>query len=313
MRGNLTKKESLRAHTSRDLSFEYYLAKVGRIPLPCHEEQLEMARDVKAAQAVWEEAKESADTATLAETKTRMDLAVGKMASANLRLVIFIAGEHSHNIEVDFAELVQLGNLGLITAVKKFDPELGFRFSTYARWWIHSRIQGGVPELAGVIRKPEAEYSRDRRLREVWSALAQEKQHQPTMADVARASGFPEDEVAEALLSKDVLYLNGAGGSEDYSADLFEIIADPAGEPAENKALIGSMKREIVRALESLEERKARILRLRFGLEDGRALTLGAVGLIVGLSYERVRQLEKIALEELRSIHSERLKIHLEA
>jgi RNA polymerase primary sigma factor len=231
-----------------------------------------------------------------------------RLIEANLRLVMSITRNYTR-AGVPLLDLIQEGNLGLIRAVEKFDYRMGFKLSTYATWWIRQAVTRALADQGRTIRLPTHVAERVRRLLRVRRQLAQKLSREPTPAELARETGEKEDKVAELLgLVDDPVSLDSpVGDGESFFADLIEDVS--SAQPDESTA-VELRSGELARALATLNPRMRRVLALRFGLDGQQARTLEEIGSELGVTRERVRQLESRALRELRQ-HAPDLELYL--
>jgi RNA polymerase sigma factor (sigma-70 family) len=285
-----------------------YLAQIGETPLLTAAEEVELAKRIEAGVFAAEllrgadagdrrlpAARRRELTALAADGRAARD----HMIRANLRLVVSAARKHARR-GVPFLDVVQEGNLGLIRAVEKFDYAKGFKFSTYAMWWIRQAIERGLAEQGRTVRLPAHVAEVVSKLNRIDRDLNRLLGREPTVEEVAEQAGLSVDRVVELRqIARDSVSLDTPVG-DDGETTLGELIEDvdvlQAADIAEQRALTVSL-RELVATLPA---REATIIGLRFGLEDGRPYTLQEVADRVGLTRERVRQLEKKALAELR-------------
>lgn len=267
-----------------------YLKEIGKVSLLTAEEEIELAKRMEAGD---EEAKK-------------------KLCESNLRLVVSIAKKYVGRGML-FLDLIQEGNLGLIKAVDKFDWRKGFKFSTYATWWIRQAITRSIADQARTIRIPVHMVETINKLMRIQRQLIQELGRDPTPAEIAEVMEVSEDKVREILkIAQEPVSLETPIGEEEDS-HLGDFIPDeevPA--PAEATAF-SMLKEQLVEVLDTLTEREQKVLKLRFGLEDGRARTLEEVGKQFDVTRERIRQIEAKALRKLRHpSRSKKLKDYLE-
>jgi RNA polymerase sigma factor (sigma-70 family) len=281
-----------------------YLDEIGRYPLLTKEDEVRLARDIEAGREASAELAGSMVLSPSRRRDLRQVVTTGQEATqafinCNLRLVVSIAKKYQSS-EMPLLDLVQEGNLGLIHAVEKFDWRKGFKFSTYATWWIRQSIGRGIDNSARTIRLPVHAGDQVRRLLRVRANLEGEFGHLPTPAELADAMQLSEEQVSELLgHATDPVSLDTPIGTEG-DTDLGDIVADmSAASPfdAVAEAMLGA---EIDKLLQPLNEREREILRLRYGLDRGDPRTLEEVGDVLHLTRERIRQIERQALSKLR-------------
>ncbi|SRR5579884_3429790 len=253
-----------------------YVRQIGDGPLLTREEERELARRKDAGD---EEAKR-------------------RLIESNLRLVMAITRNYT-KADVPLLDLIQEGNLGLIRAVEKFDWRLGYKLSTYATWWIRQAITRALADQGRTIRLPVHVADQVRRLLRARRQLAQKLNREPTLAELARETQESEERVRELLelVENPVSLETPVGDGESLYGDLIEDVSSP---PPEEQTAEQARAAELARALDQLNPRMRRVLSLRFGLEGGTPKTLEEVGAELGITRERVRQLETRALRELR-------------
>jgi RNA polymerase primary sigma factor len=267
-----------------------YLKEIGRVPLLTAEEEIELAKRIEQGD---EEAKR-------------------RLAEANLRLVVSIAKRYVGRGML-FLDLIQEGNMGLIKAVEKFDHGKGFKFSTYATWWIRQAITRAIADQARTIRIPVHMVETINKLIRVSRQLLQELGREPTPEEIAAEMDLSVEKVREIMkIAQEPVSLETPIGEEDDS-HLGDFIEDQEALAPADAAAYELLKEQLEDVLDTLTEREENVLRLRFGLDDGRTRTLEEVGKVFGVTRERIRQIEAKALRKLRHpSRSKRLKDFLE-
>ena len=254
-----------------------YLKEIGRVPLLSTEEEIELAQRMAKGDPY----------------------AKKRLSEANLRLVVSIAKKYVGR-GMQFLDLIQEGNLGLIKAVEKFDYTKGFKFSTYATWWIRQAITRAIADQARTIRIPVHMVETITKVKKVSSQLLHENGHDPSPEEIADKLGMPVDKVREIMrVAQDPVSLETPIGEEEDSHLSDFIPDDDAPAPAE-AASHTLLKEQLNEVLSTLTEREAKVLKLRFGLEDGKSRTLEEVGQRFDVTRERIRQIEAKALRKLR-------------
>ena len=293
-----TKKEiDLEATVSRTVAVDdpvrMYLKEIGKVPLLSAEEEVELARRMEAGGSDGELAKQ-------------------KLCEANLRLVVSIAKKYVGR-GMHLLDLIQEGNLGLIKAVDKFDYTKGYKFSTYATWWIRQAITRSIADQARTIRIPVHMVETINKLIRVSRQLLQENGREPSPEEIADEMGITVDKVREILkIAQEPVSLETPIGEEEDS-HLGDFIPDDEAPAPADAAAFSMLKEQLVDVLGTLTEREQKVLKLRFGLEDGRARTLEEVGKTFDVTRERIRQIEAKALRKLRHpTRSKKLKDYLE-
>ncbi|HAI52684.1 MAG TPA: RNA polymerase sigma factor RpoD [Firmicutes bacterium] len=267
-----------------------YLKEIGRVPLLTAEEEVELAKRI-----------EQGDQE-----------AARKLAEANLRLVVSIAKRYVGR-GMQLLDLIQEGNLGLIKAVEKFDYRKGFKFSTYATWWIRQAITRSIADQARTIRIPVHMVETINKLTRVSRNLLQELGRAPTPEEIAEEMDMPPERVREIMkIAQEPVSLETPMGEEEDS-HLGDFIEDQEATAPAEAAAFTMLQEQLEEVLESLTPREQQVLKLRFGLEDGRGRTLEEVGQVFGVTRERIRQIEAKALRKLRHpSRSKKLKDFLE-
>ena len=267
-----------------------YLKEIGKVPLLSAEEEIELAKKM-------EQGDENAKK---------------RLAEANLRLVVSIAKRYVGRGML-FLDLIQEGNLGLIKAVEKFDYRKGYKFSTYATWWIRQAITRAIADQARTIRIPVHMVETINKLIRFSRQLLQELGREPTPEEIAEEMDMPVDRVREILkISQEPVSLETPIGEEEDS-HLGDFIQDDNVPVPADAAAFTLLKEQLVEVLGTLTEREQKVLRLRFGLDDGRARTLEEVGKEFNVTRERIRQIEAKALRKLRHpSRSRKLKDYLD-
>jgi len=243
---------------------------------------------------------------SLLEAKRRLEAKRNEFIEANLRLVVKIANRY-RNRHVSLSDLIQEGNLGLLRAVEKFDWQRGFKFSSYATWWIHQAIIRALAEKGRLIKVPIYFTERIRRVDRAMQSLSRELEKEPSLAELAESLGLDESEVTNLILtSREPVSLEaGLGDLEDIS--LADVLEDARVEQADEALKKTSLVDELEEALKTLSPREEQVLRLRFGLGEDQDHTLEEIGAQFGVSRERVRQIEQKGLRKLR--HPTRAKL----
>ena len=254
-----------------------YLKEIGRVPLLTAEQEADLAR---AAQAGDEQARRA-------------------LSEANLRLVVSVAKRYVGR-GLPFLDLIQEGNLGLMKAAEKFEPERGFKFSTYATWWIRQAITRAIADQARTIRIPVHMVETINKVIRVSRQLLQELGHDPSPEEISEEMNMPVDKVREILkIAQEPVSLETPIGEEEDS-HLGDFIPDEAASEPSEAASFTLLKEQLVDVLSTLTPREEKVLKLRFGIEDGRTRTLEEVGKEFNVTRERIRQIEAKALRKLR-------------
>lgn len=270
-----------------DDSVRLYLREIGKIPLLSAEEELELAHRV------------------VQGDKKAKD----KMAEANMRLVVSIAKRYVGR-GLDLLDLIQEGNTGLLRAVEKFDPDKGFKFSTYATWWIRQAITRAIADQARTIRIPVHMVETINKLLRTQRRLTQELNREPTNEEIAKEMEIDVDKVEHIMkIKQDISSLDASIRDDEEESVLADFIEDEDTVTPEESATGQLLKEQVKNMLSGLSEREQKIVKLRFGLEDGKQHTLEEVGQEFAVTRERIRQIEAKALAKLRK-HKDAPKLH---
>lgn len=270
-----------------DDSVRLYLREIGKIPLLNSEEELALAKRVVAGDK---------------EAKIQM-------AEANMRLVVSIAKRYVGR-GLDLLDLIQEGNTGLLRAVEKFDPDKGFKFSTYATWWIRQAITRAIADQARTIRIPVHMVETINKLLRTQRRLTQELNREPTNEEIAKEMDIEVDKVEHIMkIKQDISSLDASIRDDEEDSVLADFIEDEDTISPEESATGQLLKEQVKDMLSALTEREQKILKLRFGLEDGKSHTLEEVGQEFSVTRERIRQIEAKALAKLRK-HRDAKKLH---
>ena len=269
--------EPMTENIAIDDPVKIYLKEIGRVPLLTPDEELDLAIRIS-----------DGDVA-----------AKKRLSEANLRLVVSIAKRYLGR-GMQFLDLIQEGNLGLIKAVEKFDYTKGFKFSTYATWWIRQAITRAIADQARTIRIPVHMVETINKVKKVSSQLLHQNGHEPTAEEIADVLNMPTDKVREIMrVAQEPVSLETPIGEEEDS-HLGDFIPDDDAPAPQDAASHTLLKEQLSEVLSTLTPREERVLRLRFGLEDGRSRTLEEVGEVFHVTRERIRQIEAKALRKLR-------------
>jgi RNA polymerase primary sigma factor len=272
-----------------DDSVRLYLREIGKIPLLNSEEELALAQRVVAGE------KKAKD----------------KMAEANMRLVVSIAKRYSGR-GLDFLDLIQEGNTGLLRAVEKFDPDKGFKFSTYATWWIRQAITRAIADQARTIRIPVHMVETINKLLRTQRRMTQELNREPTIEELAKELEMEPEKVEYVMkIKQDITSLDAGVGrdGDDEDSVLRDFIEDEDSTTPEESAANQLLKEQVQAILATLSDREQKIIKMRFGLENGKSHTLEEVGQEFAVTRERIRQIEAKALAKLRK-HKDSKKLH---
>jgi RNA polymerase nonessential primary-like sigma factor len=283
-----------------------YLNGIGRTRLLTAVEEVTLSKRIEAGLFAEDKLAAAADASLDADLAALLQIvategraAKNHLLEANLRLVVSIAKRYTGR-GMAFLDLIQEGNLGLIRAVEKFDYTKGYKFSTYATWWIRQAITRAMADQARTIRIPVHMVEQVNRMVRSRRDLAAQLGREPNVAEIAAAMGVPEFQVIELIsYDREPVSLDQAVGEDGESA-LGDFVAgvDPRNEPGGETG--GELRSEVEIVLATLSERESAVIRLRFGLDDGRQRTLVEVGREFGLSRERIRQIEKVTMLKLR-------------
>lgn len=272
-----------------DDSVRLHLREIGKIPLLSAEEELALAQRVVAGE------------------KRAKD----KMAEANMRLVVSIAKRYSGR-GLDFLDLIQEGHTGLLRAVEKFDPDKGFKFSTYATWWIRQAITRAIADQARTIRIPVHMVETINKLLRTQRRMTQELNREPTIEELAKELEMEPEKVEYVMkIKQDISSLDAGVGrdGEDEDSVLGDFIEDEDSATPEESASNQLLKEQVQGVLSALSEREQKIIKMRFGLENGKSHTLEEVGQEFAVTRERIRQIEAKALAKLRK-HKDAKKLY---
>ena len=298
-----------------------YLKEIGKVPLLTAAEEIDLAMKIEAGVAATEELDRAEDEGIELERreKRRLDRieqvgidAKQQLIEANLRLVVSIAKRYVGRGML-FLDLIQEGNLGLIRAVEKFDYTKGFKFSTYATWWIRQAITRAIADQARTIRIPVHMVETINKLVRIQRQLLQELGREPNPEEIGKEMGLPAERVREIQkISQEPVSLETPIGEEEDS-QLGDFIEDDAAVVPPDAASFSMLQEQLSKVLDGLAERERKVISLRFGLEDGHPRTLEEVGREFGVTRERIRQIESKTLAKLRHpSRSSKLKDYLE-
>jgi RNA polymerase primary sigma factor len=267
-----------------DDSVRFFLAEIGRIPLLTPDEETRLARIVRSSENE-EEARQAKE----------------KLIRSNLRLVVSIAKKYLGR-NVDFLDLLQEGTMGLIKAVEKFDPSLGWKFSTYSSWWIRQRLSRMIADHGSLIRKPVYMVDIINRFLKTQQKLSKEGEEEVPLEKVAREMGISMEKAEELRkISQRTLSLDSPVTGEEDGSTLKEIVADSDISCPEIETMVNIRNEEIVKALSVIDEREKRILAYCYGLFDKPVLTLDEIGRLEGITRERVRQIRNRAVAKIKA------------
>lgn len=265
--------------TITDDPVKMYLKDIGKVPLLTSDEEIELAKRVLDGD----------------------EYAKSKLTEANLRLVVSIAKRYAGRTSMQFLDLIQEGNLGLLKAVEKFDYSKGFRFSTYATWWIRQSITRAMADQARTIRIPVHMVETIHKLTRVKRQLLQDLGRDPTLEEISKAMDMPEDKVAEIQkIAQEPISLENPVGEEEDSK-MADFIEDETIKSPVEVATQNLLREQLLAVIETLTPREQKVIRLRYGLDDSHPRTLEEVGREFNVTRERIRQIEAKALRKLRN------------
>ena len=268
-----------------DDSVKLYLREIGKIPLLSAEEEFELAQ--KVIHGNEKEKKRARD----------------KMAESNMRLVVSIAKRYSGR-GLDLLDLIQEGNTGLLRAVEKFDPDKGFKFSTYATWWIRQAITRAIADQARTIRIPVHMVETINKVLRTQRRLTQDLNREPSVQEIADAMGMEPDRIEYVMkIKQDIASLDASVGrdGDDDDSSLGDFVEDEDRVSPEDSAATQLLKEQIASILSTLTDRERKIIKMRFGIGGGKSHTLEEVGAEFSVTRERIRQIEAKALKKLRT------------
>jgi len=296
-------KPAIKSHTGDPVYM--YLKEIGKVPLLTRSEEVDLAKKIESGEKATAMLRKKGEELSREESRTlRRQERTGqeakrKLVEANLRLVVSIAKRYVGRGML-FLDLIQEGNLGLIRAVEKFDFRRGYKFSTYATWWIRQAVTRALADQARTIRVPVHMVETINKLTRMQKKLLQELGREPTPEEVAAQMGLTPDKVREIIkISQDPVSLETPIGDEGDS-HLEDFIEDVSAIVPSDAASFTLMQEQIDGVLNSLDGREREIIRMRFGLTDGRPRTLEEVGREFGVTRERIRQIESKTLTKLR-------------
>ncbi len=285
--------ESVTYDEVSDDSVKLYLREIGKIPLLSSDEEYELAQKI------------------IHGTPKEQKKAKDKMAESNMRLVVSIAKRYSGR-GLDFLDLIQEGNTGLLRAVEKFDPDKGFKFSTYATWWIRQAITRAIADQARTIRIPVHMVETINKVMRTQRRLTQELNREPSTEEIAKAMGMEPEKIEYVMkIKQDIASLDASVGrdGDDDDSSLGDFIEDEDRVSPEDSAATQLLKEQIAAILSTLTDREQKIIKMRFGIGGGKSHTLEEVGAEFSVTRERIRQIEAKALAKLRK-NKDTKKLH---
>ena len=302
-----------------DDSVRLYLREIGKIPLLNGEEEFELAEKIvanfdeltKVQEKLADEDLKPSERQKLEAKAAKLSRPKDKMAEANMRLVVSIAKRYSGR-GLDLLDLIQEGNTGLLRAVEKFDPYKGYKFSTYATWWIRQAITRAIADQARTIRIPVHMVETINKLLRTQRRMTQELNREPTIEELATELEMEPEKVEYVIkIKQDITSLDAGVGRDEGEDDsvLGDFIEDEDTATPEESAANQLLKEQVQSVLSSLSEREQKIIKMRFGLENGKSHTLEEVGQEFAVTRERIRQIEAKALAKLRK-HKDAKKLH---